>query len=129
MTDSGEKPEDYREITKYWLVRLFDFNGVELYPDDIEEILYELNNKNYSVSDLFKWIGIKPNRFDITHLYNGGSPCLKYPNFEIEHLGIEIREGNPKWGAVPGKRYFVIKHGKKINNTPLIDLQKGESWP
>lgn len=25
--------------------------------------------------------------------------------------GIEIRTGNPEWGAEPGKLYFVIKHG------------------
>lgn len=25
--------------------------------------------------------------------------------------GIEIRTGNPEWGAEPNKVYFVIKHG------------------
>ena len=28
--------------------------------------------------------------------------------------GIEIRTGNPEWGAEPGKLYFVILHGKQI---------------
>lgn len=32
----------------------------------------------------------------------------------LEHKGIEIREGNPEWGAESGKIYFVIKHGKII---------------
>lgn len=34
---------------------------------------------------------------------------------KFEHAGIEIRTGNPEWGAEPGKLYFVIKHGKRIN--------------
>ena len=29
----------------------------------------------------------------------------------LEHKGIEIRKGNPEWGAEPNKIYFVIKHG------------------
>lgn len=33
---------------------------------------------------------------------------------EFEHKGIEIRTGNPEWGAEPGKIYFVILHGKEI---------------
>lgn len=32
----------------------------------------------------------------------------------IECNGIEIREGRPEWGAVPGKKYFVIKIGKEV---------------
>lgn len=30
----------------------------------------------------------------------------------LEHKGIEIRTGNPNWGAEPNTLYFVIKHGK-----------------
>lgn len=44
---------------------------------------------------------------------------LSYPkstDFErvlkLEHKGIEIRTGNPEWGAEPNKLYFVIKHGR-----------------
>lgn len=33
----------------------------------------------------------------------------------LEHKGIEIRTGNPEWGAEEGKMYFVIKHGQIIN--------------
>ena len=33
----------------------------------------------------------------------------------LEHKGIEIREGNPIWGAELGKMYFVIKHGAVLN--------------
>ena len=29
----------------------------------------------------------------------------------LDHKGIEIRTGNPEWGAEPNKLYFVIMHG------------------
>jgi hypothetical protein len=32
----------------------------------------------------------------------------------FEHKGIEIRTGNPDWGAEPNKLYFVIMHGAVI---------------
>jgi len=35
----------------------------------------------------------------------------------LEHKGIEIRTGNPEWGAEEGKLYFVIKHGEVIENS------------
>lgn len=57
----------------------------------------------------------------------GGSPfaefdcnvmTLGYPKstdtdkiLKLEHKGIEIRTGNPEWGAEPNKLYFVIMHG------------------
>lgn len=28
--------------------------------------------------------------------------------------GIEIGTGNPKWGAEPGKNYYVIKLGRRL---------------
>ena len=28
--------------------------------------------------------------------------------------GIEIGTGNPEWGAEPGKKYFVIKLGRRL---------------
>ncbi len=34
---------------------------------------------------------------------------------KLEHKGIEIRTGNPQWGAEPNKLYFVILHGKIID--------------
>ncbi len=32
----------------------------------------------------------------------------------LEHKGIEIRTGNPDWGAEQNKLYFVIKHGDTL---------------
>ena len=33
---------------------------------------------------------------------------------KLEHKGIEIRTGNPDWGAEPDKLYFVILHGSLV---------------
>jgi len=33
---------------------------------------------------------------------------------KLEHKGIEIRTGNPEWGAEPNKLYFVIMHGATL---------------
>jgi hypothetical protein len=38
----------------------------------------------------------------------------------LEHKRIEVRTGNPEWGAEPGKLYFVVVHGD-------IALQVGDS--
>lgn len=35
----------------------------------------------------------------------------------LENKGIEIRQGNPEWGAELNRLYFAIKHGKIINNS------------
>jgi hypothetical protein len=115
MTKAGIKTEDYREIKRHWLANLFTANGIDLYNQDIEELLFELNNKDYSIEEFCNWTGLRVRRFEVNIMTLGypkstdTSRILKY-----EHAGIEIREGNPEWGAEPGKKYFVIKHGKQL---------------
>ena len=104
MTDSGEKTEDYREITPYWIGRivagLFTEKGAVVKTTELNECDYH--------RVVFK-------RFDTTTL------TLGYPKstdtdriIKYVHAGIEIREGRAEWGAVPGVKYFVIKHGKRL---------------
>ena len=40
--------------------------------------------------------------------------AVKNRIIKYKHEGIEIRTGNPNWGAEPDKLYFVIKHGKQL---------------
>jgi hypothetical protein len=63
---------------------------------------------------------IKPHA-DFKH-FTHNTMTLGYPSntdkdriITLEHKGIEIRTGNPEWGAEPNKLYFVIKHGGIIN--------------
>ncbi len=113
MTKAGIKTEDYREITPYWIKRLTR-NDIEL---SCEEIMYGLCalRDGYSEDHVYDCYGMWFTPF--TH----NRMTLGYPSKDdtsriitLEHKGIEIREGNPEWGAEVGKLYFVIKHGNII---------------
>lgn len=110
MIESGEKPEEYREIKPYWVKRIFnaDFGSLDL------KEAYKYMNAGLRIAYINKSQKYQVPIFEAIHFYNGGSYSLKSPNFLRECLGIEIREGKPEWGAEPGKKYFVIKLGEKI---------------
>ncbi|WP_061085215.1 hypothetical protein [Chryseobacterium indologenes] len=113
MTKAGIKTEDYREITPYWIKRLTD-NDIDLTIEEIESGLCALRD-GYSEDHVWEVYGFCLKIFDINTM------TLGYPSkddqeriLKLEHKGIEIRKGNPEWGAEPGKLYFVIKHGKML---------------
>lgn len=103
MTKSGIKTEDYREINSYWIKRLTsDFSwDMSRYPLKLNEYKNVINKGS-----------MKPKEFSCNIM------TLGYPSnynteriLKLEHKGIEIRTGNPEWGAEPNKLYFVIMHG------------------
>jgi len=111
MTKAGIKTEDYRSITPYWFGRLFaDSNKSKSHQ---EEACNNLKNKESVTLYNFQrgcYNKLKPFDYNIM--------TLGYPKstdteriLKIEHKGIEVRAGNPEWGAEPNKIYFVIKHG------------------
>lgn len=115
MTKSGEKTEDYRNITPFWATRLLG-QSQAFWKGYLG---YNSNNKRcYGFKDQSsidfitdKCKGFKP--------FTTNTMTLGYPKatdseriLKLEHKGIEIRTGNPDWGAEEGKVYFVIKHGK-----------------
>lgn len=117
MTKSGIKTEDYRDINDYWFKRLvFQYEKVFKYTtgydwnylDEQSRFIYLLKISKDPIKK--NMIGFKPIEKNIMTL---GYP--KKGDLErtliIEHKGIEIRMGNPEWGAIPNKPYFVIKHG------------------
>lgn len=57
-----------------------------------------------------KWKTQEIDKFKVTRFMNG--MAKNAPVFIIEHKGITIGYGNPEWGAEPGKKYFIISHGK-----------------
>lgn len=101
MTMAGIKTEDYREINEYWIKRLV-YSG------------FYLHQMNYCLEvKLNNWHPVKEFDYNIMTLgYPKSTDTSRILKFE--HAGIEIRTGNPDWGAVPGKLYFVIKHGQRI---------------
>lgn len=91
MIDAGIKTEEYREDKYYWWQRLADFTET---PAEIGNIIVT-----------FKF-------FDAVVFKNGyakGAPEMK---FKVQ--SISLGTGNYKWGAEPGKKYFVIKLGDRI---------------
>lgn len=120
LTKSGVKTEDYREINEYWFKRLvYDYKKVFEYTTGWDWDYTDKFLRNAFLRVIFnddfrvRTIGFIPFENNIMTL---GYP----PNTETEkilkykHGGIEIRTGNPEWGAEENKKYFVIKHGEKI---------------
>lgn len=121
MTHENLKTEDYREITPFWLKRLCLYQNEKI-------------TKNLTTTDMFncceqllKCYNEEDIAYQIDNWYLSFKPftnnimTLGYPSKNntsrikiFEHAGIEIRTGNPNWGAEPNKLYFVIKHGKRI---------------
>jgi len=102
MTEPDGKTEDYREINEYWTKRLSE-------PCFYADANF-VDGENY-----FKF-----KQFDTNTMTLGYPKSTDMSRIKIfEHAGIEIREGKPEWGAIPCGRYFVVKHGKRIE--PLVD--------
>jgi len=111
MTKAGIKTEDYRELTPYWHMRLFNGShkskslrqeSCDNFRDEKSATSWNFENGYYFKFKKFEYnimtLGYPPN--------NDTSRILR-----LEHKGIEIRTGNPEWGAEPNKLYFVILHG------------------
>lgn len=114
MTKSGIKIEDYREINEYWFKRLvFDYKKVFRYFSGYEwdDGLYIAEGVHFISIMKIGNFGFVPFDYNVMTL---GYPKSdnKERILKFEHDGIEIRMGNPEWGAEPNKYYFVIKHGK-----------------
>lgn len=89
MINCGEKKEEYRELKKFWLDRLF---------------YYDENMKCYS---------FKPyDKVEFTLGYPKKDDMSKRMTFLIAEL--RIGDGIEKWGAKKGVDYIVIKLGERI---------------
>lgn len=111
MTKSGIKTEDYREITPYWIKRLFNQPEEWMFDD----IVFNITEKKYDILKIQNHYALYVKRFytnTMTLGYPKGTNTERIIKFE--HDEIEIRKGNPEFGAEPDKLYFVIKHGKRL---------------
>ena len=106
LIKSGEKKEEYREQSTYWIKRLTTFDekfldnlwdNVCVYPNATELFNRELKN-------LFR---IK--QFDRIRFVLGYSKMNDDDRIlEFKNPKIRIGTGRPEWGAVPGVNYFII---------------------
>lgn len=85
MIKSGEKKEDYRELSKYWENRIY--------------------KSPYAPMKVFGFV-----EFSLGYPKKGDSE--RRMTFELKD--ITIGEGKPEWGAEKGKRYFVFKLGRRV---------------
>lgn len=108
MTKKGIKPEDYRELTSYWYARLCLYDGVKK-----SKRFWDFIGINNVSADSSKLSFIKFENNVMTKGYPKSTDTERI--LKLEHKGIGIGTGNPEYGAVEGKLYFVIKHGKIID--------------
>lgn len=83
MIVSGDKPEEYREITPYYQSRFK--NLFAMYP--------------YSAIP----VGADSQKLILRNGYSKTSPSCEIT------ATLDIKQGNPEWGAEQGKEYYVLK--------------------
>lgn len=124
MIASGEKKEEYRELSDYWINRLVLDNGNNnsVYHQKVKGFgSHEDDMRNFSflTGYLSKELPTRAQRleymlnatahlreFDIVHFRNGYSKLSPQTMFECK--GISIGIGKPEWGA-PDYPVFIIK--------------------
>lgn len=113
MIASGEKPEEYRDIKPYWASRL-------LYKIPVPWGGYmcawaDILNEDYEFKQWSNFTGNAPvfEKFEAVTFRNGYSKNA--PSVTLRLRLICIQEGLTCWGAHPGKKYFVIKLGERID--------------
>lgn len=106
MIASGEKPEEYREITPYWCNRLLDVKSLNMRIEDcsVEMIELMIEKSVFSIKQFSKLI--------FTLGYPRKEDTSRRMTFQSPH--IRIGTGRPEWGAENGKKYFVISWEDRI---------------
>ena len=89
---SGEKKEEYREVTDYWMSRLAGIKGCG-------------TSYNFTLLCNKGNIGREYDFIMFRNGYNKNSPAVM-----IECKGIKVGQGKKKWGA-PDHKVFIIKLG------------------
>lgn len=92
MIESGEKPEEYREMSDHWKSRIC--KGCK----NVFCFSYGISKKECGK--------------DITHVCFSYGYTKRRMTFEVEK--IIIGRGNPEWGAPEDRNVFIIKLGKRI---------------
>lgn len=108
MTKELIKREDYRELTPYWYSRLCLYRGgkkSQKWWKEYFEYTFSLDQ-----AGRISFVSFSTNTLTLGYPKSDDTERI----LRFDHAGIEIREGNPDWGAEPGKLYFVIKHGKQL---------------
>lgn len=116
MVKSGEKPEEYREIKDYYVSR---FMGREHCGHDIEY----LEELACCMGDFF------------SNQYSSVTFTLGYPKagdmerrMTFQNPKLRIGTGRPEWGAVEGKKYFIITWDKTKKRDMRVEGLMINDW-
>lgn len=111
MIKSGEKPDEYRDFTKYWFIRLVDCSRVK--DADLATRYFGYDSKTPNIETIKEdfeggWLTFK--KFDAVCFHLG------YTNVTMlyEFKGTTIGYGNPALGAPEDREIFDIKLGKRL---------------
>ena len=137
MILSGEKKEEYRNVSKFYESR---FMNKEFTPKVNCRVCKHYTHKpdenpcwewkpdckfDYGKLCLnFQLHGVYRN-YDAIQFFNGGYFSEKLPNFTIKLNKINIGIGKKEWGAIDEEIYFILQLGKIIKyytNEELIEM-------
>lgn len=93
MILSGEKTEEYREIKPYYISRFENLFGFYYIP----------GGSPASAKDLLIYQDYHVREIMFRNGYSATAPAF------VASCTISVGRGKKKWGAEPGKKYFVLK--------------------
>lgn len=118
MIDTGEKPEEYREITPYWCRRFLDVSDSRIDYLNEETIEFMVNE---SLLKLRQFL-----RVTFTLGYPKAGDTARRMTFNKPK--IRIGTGRPEWGAVEGKKYFIITWDKTKKRDMRVEGLMINDW-
>lgn len=110
MIQSYEKPEEYRDITPYWIQRIFEMINVEYthyVHVDKETADFYSDPKNLQLLKDAIAEGVLRPRFDaitFQRAYPKNPPRMTRPL-----IAVSVGRGNTQWGAIRNKNYIILK--------------------
>ena len=111
MITSGEKTEEYREITPYWVRRLFKerkyYKAKEMQNIKRLSSIYLAKDTSRRVLKTFLSMDQMRPKFKTVTFQRAYPKNPPRTTFKIE--SITVGKGKPEWGAEPDKEYFVLK--------------------
>ena len=119
MIECGEKPEEYREMTAYWIVRLLEWRYIQYSAEVFDNrIIANIISKRITMAEArmivdgridFSGRALAPKHYDAVRFSYG------YTKRRMlwEPRGLDFGQGRPEWGA-PDHETFIIKLGKRI---------------
>ncbi len=129
MILSGEKKEEYRNVSKFYESRLMNREFTPIVncrvckhltykPDENSCLVWKPTCKfDYGkLCQNFELNGIYRNVHAV-QFFNGGYFSEKLPNFTIKLEKIKIGVGKKEWGAIDSEIYFILQLGKILSKS------------